>query len=507
MELRELLQDVPITEAHCTKTHVSGITSDSRRVQGGELLICIQGLHRDGHKFIPEGVARGAAVVLVETKEALPPDVDYIVTPDTRLAEALVWNNRYGRPAASMTCIGITGTSGKTTTALLLRDLLMAGGRHVGSLTTVGGFVDRESIPFPDGGTSVSDTAAAMTTPDPEYFYGAIAAMAKAGCDTLVYEASSQGLAQRKTDAIVPEYALFTNLTHEHMDQHGTMENYLTAKARLFAKTKIGILHAEDPWAKKLMERVPTCTWLTCTTDPEKFTAYDSAALRIRDHGEDGMSFLYCGREAIFRIRTPLVGMCAVQNLLLTVTLALHMGMDPLTIQRTLHTAQSPVGRMQKLALPDVPFAVYIDYAHTPAALEMTLQTARAMHPERLTVLFGCGGDRDPTKRPLMGHIAETWADRVVVTDDNPRTEDPAAIRCDIVAGMEKPPYAVIPDRRAAIEQCIGEAEVGDMLLLCGKGHESWQIIGQQKLPFSEEAIVREAVEKRYQDKNMSYGK
>lgn len=504
MELATLLQDVPITEMHCTKTHVSGITSDSRRVQGGELLICIKGLHRDGHMYVQEGVARGAAVVLTESKESLPSNTDYILTPDTRLAEALCWNNRYGRPAEGMTKIGITGTSGKTTTALLLRDLLMAGEKLVGSLTTVGGFVGEESIPFPDGGTSVSDTAAAMTTPDPEHFYGSIAEMAKAGCDTLIYEASSQGLALRKTDAITPDYALFTNLTHEHLDFHGTMENYLAAKARLFAKAKIGIVNVDDPWAMKLMERAPKCLWLTCTTDPAKFTECDSAALRIRNHGEDGMSFLYCGRDAIFRIHTPLVGLYAVQNILLTVTCALHMGLDPLCVQTALDRARSPLGRMQRLTLPDVPFTVYIDYAHTPAALEMTLQTANAMHPRKLTVLFGCGGDRDPTKRPLMGRIAETYADKVVVTDDNPRTEDPANIREDIVAGMQKPPYAVIPDRRVAIEQCIGEAESGEILLLCGKGHESWQIMGQQKLPFSEEEIVRNAVLKRNgKDKNV----
>lgn len=504
MELSKLLQDVPITEMGCTKTHVSGITSDSRRVQGGELLICIRGIHRDGHGYIHEAVTRGVAVVLAESKETIPPGIDYILTPDTRLAEALVWNNRYGRPANGMTKIGITGTSGKTTTALLLRDLLMTGEKRVGTLTTVGGFVGKESIPFPDGGTSVSDTAAAMTTPDPEHFYGALAEMAKAGCDTLIYEASSQGLFLRKTDAITPDYALFTNLTHEHMDFHETMENYLSAKARLFEKAKIGIVNADDPRAEKLMEKAPRCRWLTCTTKPERYTECDSAALRIRNRGADGMSFLYCGREAIFRICTPLVGDYAVQNLLLTVTCALHMGLDPLCIQKALEQAQSPAGRMQKILLPNAPFTVYIDYAHTPAALEATLQTAVAMHPHKLTVLFGCGGDRDKSKRPIMGKIAETYADKVVVTDDNPRTEDPAKIRDEIVAGMTKPPYAVIPDRRVAIEQIVGEAEAGEMLLLCGKGHESWQIIGQQKLPFDEEKIVRKAVIKRNeQDKNV----
>ena len=500
MELAELLRDVPMTKAMLTTDTVSGITSDSRRVRGGELLICIRGLHRDGHDHVAEGIERGAAVVLAESKEAIPPGISYILTPDTRLAEALVWNNRYGRPADGMTKIGITGTSGKTTTAHLLRDLLQAGGHRVGAITTAGGFVAGERIPFPDGGTSVTDAAAAMTTPDPEYFYGMTAAMAKAGCDTLVYEASSQGLALHKTDAITPDYALFTNLSPEHMDFHGTMETYLAAKARLFTKAKTGILLVDDPWAEKLMALAPACTWLTCTTDPAKATDCDSAALRIRSHGAEGMSFLYCGREAIFRIRTPLTGICAVYDLLLCVTCALQMGVDPLTIQDALTRVQFPAGRMQKLELPAHSFTVYIDYAHTPAALEMTLQAAKAMHPTRLTVLFGCGGDRDPTKRPVMGHIAETYADRVVVTDDNPRTEDPAKIRQAIVDGMEKAPYAVIPDRKEAIVRSIREAVAGEMILLCGKGHESWQIIGKEKLPFDEEAIVRAALQNRETD-------
>lgn len=498
MEIGRLLRDVPVTEAKLTNETVTGIVSDSRRVKGGELFLCIRGLHRDGHAYGAEAAERGAAVILAETKEAVPAGMDYVLTPDTRLAEALVWNNRYDRPADGMTKIGVTGTGGKTSTALLLRDLLLSGGRNPGCITTVCSAAGREEIPIMAGGSSVADAAGAMTTPDPEYFYGVISRMRERGCDTLVYEASSHALALRKTDALRPDMAIFTNLTPEHMDYHGTMENYLAAKARLFSMAETGILWADDPYAPALMALAPDCRWLTCTADPAKYTESDGAAMRIRCHGAEGISFLYCGSDAIFRIQTPLVGRYSVCNILLAVTCGLRLGLDPFTVRRTLAAAHPPRGRMQRLELGRCPFTVFIDYAHTPAALEQVLITAGEMHPKKLTVLFGCGGDRDRSKRPVMGRIAGQYADKVIVTDDNPRTEDPAAIREEILAGMtETPPWAVIPDRREAIRQTIREAGAGELILLCGKGHETCEIRGNEKIPFDEAAIVREALAER----------
>ena len=498
MEITKLLRDIPVTEAKLTGKEVTGITSDSRRVRGGELLICIRGLHHDGHAYAADGVRRGAAVVLAETKEGIPEGTDYILTPDTRLAEALVWNNRYDRPAEGMVKVGITGTGGKTSTAYLLRDLLLADGRNPGCITTVSTTAGKEEIPTPSGGSSVADAAGAMTTPDPEYFYGAIAEMRRRGCDTLIYEASSHALAMHKTDAIRPDMALFTNLSPEHMDYHGSMERYLAAKARLFSMAKTGILPLEDPWAGRLMELVPECRWITCTADPAKFTECDNAAMRIRYHGAAGISFLYCGRDAIFRVQTPLVGRYTVYNILLAVSCGLQMGVDPFTVRRTLAAVHPPAGRMQRLELGKVPFTVFIDYAHTPAALEQVLVTAREMHPAKLTVLFGCGGDRDRSKRPVMGEIAGRYADKVVITDDNPRTEDPGQIRKEILAGLTgHPDCTEIPDRREAIRQVILDAEAGEMILLCGKGHETYEIRGKTKTPFDEAEIVRDAVSSR----------
>lgn len=498
MEIAKLLRDIPVAEAKLTNEHVTGITSDTRRIQGGELLICIRGLRRDGHSYMAEGVRKGAAVVLAETKEGLPEGTDYILTPDTRLAEALVWNNRYDRPAEKMRKIGVTGTTGKTSTAYLLRDLLKADGRHPGMLTTIRVMADDEEISIPAGGSSVTDTAGAMTTPDPEYFYGAAARMREKGCDTLIYEASSHALALRKTDGIRPDFALFTNLTPEHMDYHGTMENYLAAKARLFTMAETGIIHADDPHAEALMEKAPACRFLTCTSDPKKYRICDAAAMRYRSCGTDGISFLYCGRDAIFRIRTPLTGRWSVTNAMLAVTCALQMGADPLKVKEAMLHISPPEGRMERLVFgEEIPFTVFVDYAHTPDALEQVLRSARETACAKLTVLFGCGGDRDRTKRPMMGRIAERYADKVVLTGDNPRTEDPAVILDEILAGMEKPPAAVIPDRREAIRQVIREAEAGEMILLCGKGHEKYEIRGNIRIPFDETAVVREAVSAR----------
>ena len=498
MEIAKLLRDIHVSEAKLTKEHVTGITSDTRRIKGGEMLICIRGLRHDGHRYMAEGAKRGAAVVLAETKEGLPEDTDYILTPDTRLAEALVWNNRYDRPAEKMCKIGITGTGGKTSTAYLLRELLKADGRRPGMLTTVRSMADTEEIPIPAGGSSVADAAGAMTTPDPEYFYGAIARMRDEGCDTLVYEASSHGLSLHKTDGIRPDYALFTNLTPEHMDYHGTMENYLAAKARLFSMAQTGIINADDPYAEALTAYAPECRFLTCTADPEKYQLCDAAAMRYVSHGTDGISFLYCGSDAIFRIRTPLTGRYSVTNAMLAVTCALQMGADPVAVKKAMLDAKPPAGRMERVVLGEkVPFTVFIDYAHTPDALEQVLRTAKETACAKLTVLFGCGGDRDRSKRPEMGKIAQRYADKVVLTDDNPRTEDPAVILDEILAGMENPPAAVIPDRREAIRQVIWEAEAGEMILLCGKGHEKYEIRGNVRTPFDETAIVREAVSAR----------
>ncbi len=497
MELEALLEDVPIRTARLTRGgSITGITSDSRAVREGNMLICLRGTRQDGHRYIADGIRRGARLIVAETAEGIPAGTDYVLTPDTRLAEAMIWNNRYGRPAAGMKCIGITGSNGKTSTAYILRDLLAAGGHKVGMSTTVSVTAGEESLTIPDGGSTLVGEAGAMTTPDPAYFYRALADMRDRGCDVLIYEASSHSLAQQKTEPIQPELAIFTNLTPEHMDYHGSMEAYLAAKANLFRHAKLGICQADDPWSDRLRQLVPDCPFLTCSVGMgEEAVKSDGAAVRIRQSGEC-TSFLYCGRDAIFRVRMPHMGRFTLWNATMAICAALHMQVEPMTIRRAMEAVRLPAGRMEKLYLgKDVPFSVYIDYAHTPAALEQVLTTARAFG-EKLTVLFGCGGDRDRTKRPVMGEIAGRLADKVVLTSDNNRGEEPDSILAEILSGMDDTANTiVIPDRREAIRQTIREATPGETILLCGKGHEAWEIIGKTKYPFDERKIVQDALE------------
>ncbi len=502
MERELLLQNLRREDYRFTHNgEITGITSDSRKVKPGYMFIGLCGTHRDGHRFIPEAVAKGASLVVIQCREDIPPDTDFVLTEDTRLAEAVIWNNRYGNPADRMTKIGITGTAGKTSTAWMLRDILTAGGHKVGMSTTVSVTAGETLLSIPDGGSSLTDGAGAMTTPDPEYFYGAIARMRDSGCDTLLYEASSHSLVQRKTEPICPDVALFTNLTPEHMDYHGNMENYLTAKAALFRQAKLGICMAEDRWSDKLRSLVPDVPFLTCAfenrANRDTLVCCDGAAMRIRQDG-GGTSFLYSGREAIFRVRMPHVGETNVRNAAMAITTALHLGVVPTTVQSAMETVRLPAGRMERLEVGEgVDFAVYIDFAHTPAALEQALCTARHFG-DRLTVVFGCGGDRDKSKRPVMGKIAEMLADKVVLTSDNVRLEDGEAILADILAGMEKRQNILVePDRRCAIRQTVLEAQTGEVILLCGKGHETWEIVGNRKYPFDERSIVREALRER----------
>jgi len=507
MEIKKLLSGISVLSSHLTREHVTGITSDSRRARDGYMFVCVRGQRHDGHMHAAEAVSNGASVVVCESAQWVPAEADWILCPDTRLAEALLWNNWYDNPGADMQTVAITGSNGKTTVAYVLRELLAGCGRRVGEITTICARAGDLLLPMETGGTSVSDAAGAMTTPDPEYFYGAIAKMRDAGCNTLVYEASSHALDLRKTDALRPDVGIFTNLSPEHLDYHHTMEAYLKTKARLFTMVKTGICNVDDPYCSALMAAVPDCHFLTCTADPAKFASAHTTAMRYQSLGMDGITFLYCGKEAIFRIRTPYVGKHSLYNITEAVCTALHLGAHPAVLREVLHTLPPVSGRMERVPLPKgIPFAVFLDYAHTPAALESVLRTAIDMHPSSLTVVFGCGGDRDKGKRPLMGEIAGRYASKVVLTGDNPRGEDPLTILREIESGMGKnPPYAVIPDRKEAIFQVIREAKAGEMILLCGKGHEKYEITGCRKTPFDEAALVRQAVGEnlhKYTDSN-----
>lgn len=481
---------------------IRGISSDSRKTRQGDLFICQSGYRYDGHEFAADAVQNGAAYVLTDRFLEEIPSEKQIVTPDTRLAESLAWNNFLSRPADGMLKIAVTGTAGKTTTAYALRHIFRCAGRRVGIISTVKTLAEDNEIPMGEnGGSSVSDLSGAMTTPDPEYFFGAVSEMKKIGCDTLIYEASSQSLELKKTSAIVPDIALFTNISPEHLDCHGNMENYFAAKCMLFENVKKAVINLDDTMISRLPMLFPNCDFIRCSADPSMVADSDVCALRYQSHGADGIEYVFFSENAVFRMKSPMIGKFNVYNTLLASVAAISAGVDPTVVKDAVESFRGVDGRMMRLRFPNDDYrpAVYIDYAHTAKSLENALSALREITKGRLRVLFGCGGDRDREKRAEMAKAAQRTADYVIITSDNPRGENPDDIINDILSGVDKTkPYIVIADRRAAIRYALNTSAENDVLLLAGKGHEKYEITSDGKHPFDETEIVMAAVRDKY---------
>ncbi len=496
MLLSDLLCGVQVVSA-CVPPHlpICDIVSDSRRVTRGDLFLALRGSRTDGHNFMAEAASRGAAAVILESGRQPPDGIPYAVVPDTRLAAAQIWNNRWGDPTQNMKVVAVTGTNGKTSTSYILRAILRAAGHTVGLIGTVRCLFGDTEIDI-GGGGEIADVPAAMTTPDPQYLYGTAARMRDMGADVLILEVSSHALAWRKVDALRINLGIFTNLSGEHLDYHGTMDAYLRAKARLFTLCPRGILNGDDPHTEELMRLAPQCSF-TRFSSLENADA-DVRAVRTKLCGMEGVEYLYYANNAVFRVGCPVPGQFTVDNTLAAITAALYLGVDPITVQEALRTFPGVEGRMERVLLPDAPFSLFLDYAHTPAALESLLRTVRAARQpqQRITLLFGCGGDRDPAKRPVMGRIASALSDFVILTSDNSRSESPSAILADILRGLDREkPHAVIEDRREAIRYAIQHAAENDILLFVGKGHEKYEINADGMHPFDEAALAREAYE------------
>ncbi len=504
MKIQELLHGIAVSELHGREAPILGIASDSRRVKPGWMFICVKGLRRDGHDFIGDAVRRGAVFLVGEDRDRLAEaGVGFAVCENTRLAEALIWNNRYGNPACGMKTIAVTGSMGKTSTVMILREILRKAGMRTGVITTIRTMAEDTVLDMGEnGGSSVADISGAMTTPDPEYFMGAVAQMKKMGCEVLIYEASSHAIDLCKTDAVSPDIAVFTNLTEEHLDFHGDMEAYLAVKARLFRRAGLGIVNTDDPYGKRLTEIVPETPFVTCSMMSRRLCDVDTCALRYCSKGGDGVEYIYFSNLAVFRVTTPLICRHSVYNTMLAARCAIELGADPLTVKDALAHIRGVDGRMVRVETGvdfggREPVSVFIDYAHTAAALESVLRSLCELRRKgkRIIAVFGCGGDRDPSKRSKMGAAAQKYADFTVVTGDNSRTEDPLDIISDILSGMGAGnPYVVIPDRTAAIRYAVEHADYGDIILLAGKGHEKYEIDRFGKKPFDEERIVREAM-------------
>jgi UDP-N-acetylmuramoyl-L-alanyl-D-glutamate--2,6-diaminopimelate ligase len=454
----------------------SGIGVDSRTIEPGTLYVAVRGSQADGHRFIGQAVERSAGAVVVENPQQSR--VPEIVVRDGRRAALVLGAAWYGHPGRRLTLIGVTGTNGKTTTTGLIRHLFNEAGA-AGSIGTLGAFDGR--------GEPVTSTAGSLTTPGPIDLQATLAAMLQRGVTQIAMETSSHSLDQGRLDGLSFAAGVFTNLTRDHLDYHGTMEAYLASKLRLSTLLQLGgvevINRDEDAW-KVIPERSPRIT----------FGLDDAADVRATGVVLDsaGSRFLMEGRFGSSEVSLPLLGDFNVANALAAAATALGLG-QPLgrVVQRLASAPQVP-GRMERIA--DTPCIVLRDYAHTPDALERALTSLRPLTRGRLIVVFGCGGDRDRGKRPIMGRIAAELSDLAIATSDNPRTEDPDAIIDDIEQGMEGMRHLRMRDRLAAIHAALNEGQTGDTILLAGKGHETYQVIGTEKLPFDEREIVQRAV-------------
>jgi len=502
MRLGEVFEGCEVKNYNA-EIEICGVTSDSRKVKPGYLFICLAGTRHDGHDYVEEAVRRGAVCILGEHSTKSP--IGTSITPCTRSAESKIWYNFTGRPTDKMKRIAVTGTSGKSSVVFLLRHLFRSAGLKVGVITTLGAYSEDRMISLGEnGGSSVTDLAGAMTTPDPEFFFGAACEMAKDGCDMFIYEASSQAIALGKLSAISPNMAVFTNLSREHLDFHQTMEEYFNAKSGLMRGAHAAVINCDDEWIGRLYGQYPNIPIIRCTAQSEKISDSDVCAIRI-GHTNDGSEYVYFSEKAVFRVKTPQIGRFSVYNTMEAAACAIYFGCDAMMVKDALASFGGVRGRMYRVYEGDGLPCVIIDYAHTPNALKAVLGAVREWKKDgRLIVMFGCGGDRDRGKRPLMAKAAQELADLVVITSDNPRTEDPMAIISDIVCGMDgSKPYIVIPDRREAICYVIEEACAEDTVILAGKGHEDYEITSDGKHPFDEEKCAREALrEKIMKNKN-----
>jgi len=476
MKLRDLLVGVPLTGGSLDRDmEISSISCDTRTIKPGALFAALPGDKTDGHRFIRDAVGKGAAAVLCQRAPDVPGP--WLTTADSRLALALVSANWFGRPGDGMTLVAVTGTNGKTTTTNLLKELLeRAGGAKVGLIGTNRNMIGDKELP------------AHRTTPESYELQSLLRQMADEHCTHVVLEASSHALVQHRTAGLTFDAAVFTNLTQDHLDYHRTMEDYRAAKGLLFRQCRTAVLNLDDEAGRWYRERVE-CPVFTYS---ENKTEADLSAKNLRLFpGHVEFEALTLGTLA--HVHLPIPGGFSIYNALaaLSAGLCLGLGLEEMAcVMPSLHGVK---GRVEVVPVPRA-YTVIIDYAHTPDALENILTTARDFTAGRLICLFGCGGDRDKTKRPIMGAVAAELADVAVVTSDNPRTEDPQAIIDDILPGMEggSAQIHVEPDRPAAIAWALEQGRPGDVIVLAGKGHETYQEINGVQYHLDEREVVAE---------------
>lgn len=476
MKLSQLLSGLEVLSSNVPDLDITGVAYDSRKVIPGGAFVAISGFATDGNRFIPQALGLGAALVVTDRDpgEAVP----HVLVPNARLALALLGANWFDHPAEKMTMVGVTGTNGKTSVTLLLKSVLeKVTGKKVGLIGTIQNMIGDTVVPTE------------RTTPESFELQALFARMAEAGCGYVVMEVSSHAIALDRVGGVRFDAAAFTNLTEDHLDFHKTMENYADTKAELFARCARGVFNLDDSWCGRMLEKA-SCQTITCS---EKDANADLLAENIRlESDRVEMDLRMAGKTIPVRVGIP--GLFTAYNALTVLGLAKALDLPMDQAAAALESAQGVKGRIEVVPTPGQPFTVLIDYAHTPDGLDNILRSVRGFCKGRLVALYGCGGDRDRTKRPIMGKIGVDLADFVVFTSDNPRTEEPEAILKDILAGAEgtDTPYVVIENRPQAISWALDHAQPQDIIVLAGKGHETYQeIMGVKRHLDEREEVAR----------------
>ena len=480
MKLKELLKNVQVLKTNADpEMEITAVAYDSRKVCSGGMFIAISGFATDGNRFISMAMEKGASVVVTAKEPAV--DVPYVLVSSDRLALAQIGSNFYGNPSAAVKMIGVTGTNGKTSSTLLLKHILETVlGTKVGLMGTMENMIGQQSIPTE------------RTTPESFELQALLAQMRDAGCSYVIMEVSSHAIALERVAGVHYEVGAFTNLTEDHLDFHKTMEDYCDTKAELFARCNYGVVNLDDSWFDRITAK-STCKMLT-------YSAKKEADLQAKDLDllSNGVRFIavYGGEEV--EVMLPIPGKFTVYNALTVLGMALQLGISLADAAEALKTAKGVKGRVEVVPTPGKDYTVLIDYAHTPDGLENVLSSVKGFCKGRTIAVFGCGGDRDPIKRPIMGRIGTEIADFSVITSDNPRTEAPMAIIEDILKGVDqtKNNYEVIENRPKAIQYAMDIAEKNDIIILAGKGHETYQEICGVKHHLDEREVVAEYLEK-----------
>ena len=476
MRLGELLEKMDTVEVAANPDlEIHGVSFDSRSLNAGELFVAVRGAEHDGHKYVGEAVEKGAVCLICE--EAPEVEVQYVITKDSRKALAIVSAAWFGYPAEKIKIVGVTGTNGKTTVTSLVKQVVeKCSGKKAGLIGTNGHMIGAKEL------------EGERTTPESYKVQELLAMMVEEGCQYAIMEISSHALFLSRVFGIEFEVGIYTNLSPEHLDFHHTMDEYARAKSMLFQNCRNAAINIDDEYAPMMIDKTK-CPILTYAV---KNGNADLVAKNIKLYS-DKVDFSVLTIGCLNRVELAIPGMFTVYNSLAVISATLLLGFDLERIVAFLQTCKGVKGRAEVVPLGQ-DYTVLIDYAHTPDALENIITASRGFSQGRVVTLFGCGGDRDKTKRAIMGEIAVKHSDFVIVTSDNPRTESPGEIINQILAGMTntQTPYQVIENRREAIYWALDNAKPGDVLILAGKGHETYQIFGKDKIHFDEREVIAE---------------